>query len=626
MILWDRKGECLATGEAVLYWQSYTVGDSGLAVPRYLEDHAERFRSKYVAFIHDLGESLVGGKRIVDHLDMGDGFSLWWMTHLAEKSPLKSPEIYACLRLLALEEILVERRPSSLTLVSSDRDLADAVRSLCHTLKIAFVWQPQREGTERVSLRRLFRLLPTSAQALISFARHLVVHWPCRTLRDQRWSTGDDALFICSYFAHLETALCASGRFESRLWGVLPGYLRESGKRTNWLQIFLPTPDVPDVHTGIRWLQLFNSDAEHQGHHAFVGTSLTWGVVGRALKDWARMNVVRWRLRKTRDLFRPQRSAVWLWPVLRHEWRTSMNGPVAIGNCLWLALFDAALRDMPRQNVGLYLCENQGWERALLRAWRKYGHGEIIAVQHATVPFWHLYYFDDPRIVRGVGKCDMPLPDAIAVNGPSARKAFATTGYRAEQLVDVEALRYLNLSASNRKSVVRSREVNVLILGDMIAASMDHLLRLIEETTARLPAGYRFTFKPHPVYSVDLGKYPKLVAGQTTEPLHHILGEYDVAVSANSTSASVDAYLNGLRVIVAVDGGVLNLSPMRGHLGVRFVGTPDELAEALRADDQVVAGERGDGDLFFLDRELPRWRRLLAAGSRAGATLQSETA
>ena len=59
-------------------------------------------------FIHELGESKFKGKRIVDYLDVGDGFSIWWMTLLAEKNPLKSPCIYDCIRLLALEEIFKE--------------------------------------------------------------------------------------------------------------------------------------------------------------------------------------------------------------------------------------------------------------------------------------------------------------------------------------------------------------------------------------------------------------------------------------------------------------------------------------------------------------------------------------
>ena len=81
-----------------------------------------------------------------------------------------------------------------------------------------------------------------------------------------------------------------------------------------------------------------------------------------------------------------------------------MRGSAAVINLLWIELFDQALRDAPRQDKGFYLCENQGWERAFIHAWRKHGHGELIAVPHATVRFWDLRYFADPRTVRSFGR------------------------------------------------------------------------------------------------------------------------------------------------------------------------------------------------------------------------------
>ncbi len=51
------------------------------------------------------------------------------------------------------------------------------------------------------------------------------------------------------------------------------------------------------------------------------------------------------------------------------------GGGDAISRLLAIELFDAMMRNLPRQSRGLYLCENQGWERALAHARRKHGHG-----------------------------------------------------------------------------------------------------------------------------------------------------------------------------------------------------------------------------------------------------------
>jgi len=118
-----------------------------------------------------------------------------------------------------------------------------------------------------------------------------------------------------------------------------------------------------------------------------------------------------------------------------------------------------------------------------------------------------------------------------------------------------------------------------------------------------------FTFKPHPALVPNLDAYPRLRCELTMAPLADILGDFDVVVSANSTSAACDALVAGLRVIVTVDGEALNLSPLRGHPAVEFISSAEELRAALQnsARQSSCAAKT---TLFHLDPSLPAWRRL----------------
>ena len=619
-VLWDQAGDPPATTDKILCWRSYDQHGSISSIPQYLEDHADRLREKYLAFIHELGERQIGGKRIVDHLDMGDGFSLWWMTRVAEKSPFKSRRIYGCLRLLALEEMLLESGISAVTLASDDHMLARAIGRLCENLGLGFRVETTRKPLRGSAMRRLYEALPSPLKGLISL-RHYIARWPLRRTRNPQWSGGRDSVFFCSYFIHLDPALGARGRFFSRHWESLPRILHERGIKTNWIQLFILSAVVPKLTTGLEWLRRFNGDAANQGCHAFLDGYFSLSTAAKALKTWLRLNAVSWKLRNVESVFSVAQSAVWLWPLLQEDWYDSVTGPTAVANCLALELFDCALADMPHQQAGFYLYENQGWEKALLRAWRKHGHGKLIGVQHSTTPFWHLYNFDDPRSRDPNGVCPLPSPDLFAVNGPAARNAFVDSGYPAGKLVDTEALRYLNLlpllatdaggSRVRDESPDAARPVRVLVLGDMIAESTRNFLVLVSRAVKLLPQGCELTFKPHPGYAVDLSEYPDLAALETTESLHKILDRYDVAIAANSTSASLDAFLGGLHVIVDRSGNDLNLSALRGQPGVAFVSTPQEMANSLMAlhSGSRPANERGN--FFFLDAALPRWQALL---------------
>jgi surface carbohydrate biosynthesis protein (TIGR04326 family) len=621
VVVWDQNTRPPAHPDRLLYWRLYDQSESASSIPRYLEDHADRLKRKYLAFIHDLGEYRVGEKSVVDHLDAGDGLSLWWMTLLAEKSPLKSPRIYDCLRLLALEEILLSNRPASLVLVSSDRALAQAISRLCQKLGIHFRFRRgDRSGEHRTVLRRIYEAAPSWLQGLLSL-RHSLRRWPLRRISAPNWHSAADDLFICSYFIHLDRDRCSRGMFYSRHWEVLPNLLHDGGRHVNWMQLFLISQVVPDVETGIAWVESFNRDGTRQGLHLFLESYLTVARVVRALGRWVRLVCVKWRLRNVQSAFNVNGSHVWLWPMLRHDWHSSLSGPVALGNCLYLTLFDAALAAMPHQATGLYLCENQAWEKALLHAWRRHGHGEIIGVAHSTVPFWHLYYFDDPRSLRANGNCPMPLPDLLAVNGHAAWNVFADSSYPREKLVEVEALRYLYLARDPKEGRCRSPvsgecrapgSLRMLVVGDMIPASMDNLLTLLDEAARLMSTEYEFMLKPHPGYAVDLRRFPGLKIKATARPLSELFDHYDVVLAANSTSAAVDAYVALLPVIVAVDGSGLNLSPLRGRQGAYFVSSARELLDSLQSVANGAAQDFRQDDFFFLSPDLHRWKRLLA--------------
>jgi surface carbohydrate biosynthesis protein (TIGR04326 family) len=143
------------------------------------------------------------------------------------------------------------------------------------------------------------------------------------------------------------------------------------------------------------------------------------------------------------------------------------------------------------------------------------------------------------------------------------------------------------------------------------SASTIKLLRLLEAAVERMPTHPIFAVKPHPNCMVEAESYPSLRLTVLTRTLGEILYDFDIAYCSSSTSAAVDAYLAGLPVVVMLDGAALNLSPLRARPGVRFVGTPEELAASLQMTCDVSGEERDRAEVFFLDPELPRWKRLL---------------
>jgi surface carbohydrate biosynthesis protein (TIGR04326 family) len=273
------------------------------------------------------------------------------------------------------------------------------------------------------------------------------------------------------------------------------------------------------------------------------------------------------------------------------------------------------MRDLPPQKKGLYLFENQAWERALIHAWRKNGHGQLIAVQHSMIRFWDLRYFPDPRTVRSSDPYPMPQADLVALNGKAAVDAYLSLDYPKQAIAECEALRYghlNNIRAGRSSRKAKGSPVKVLIVGDYMSSANIRILQLLEAAAPQMSDSLAYTMKPHPNLPVKATEYPSLHLKVVTAPLGEILHDFDIAYCSNLTSAAVDAYLAGLPVVVVLDDTELNLSPLRGESGVSFVSTPEELAKALRTSTcECAATNPNPSSFFFLNPELPRWSHLL---------------
>ena len=616
LTLWDSTADPPGSADLVYRWNGYAETDSVHSLLRYVETHGERLRRKYVAWVHDLGESRIDGQRLVDGLALKDGLSYWWMTLFVEKSPWKTPSIMDAIRLLALEEIVVQEKPRRFRLVSASRNLHEVLRGLCQSLEIAYEWQRPTDRPQRpLNLRRLYHALPASMQAWLQFGRYLWERWPLRGAEKSGWFPGDRSLFVCSYFVHMVPEEAAEGHFHSRYWEDLHGLMGRLGLSGNWLQHYYPHDAAPNPGVAMEWVRRFNQKRQQEGFHTFLDAYLSGRVVLRVLKRWLKLNLLSRRLGKMEHAFRPQGSKFSLWPLMRGDWYASMRGPVAILNLLWIELFERALRDLPHQKKGLYLCENQGWERALIHAWRKHGHGQLIAVAHGTNRrFWDLRYFTDSRTVRSSDPHPLPQADFVALNSRTAIDDYLSADYPKEAIVECEALRYAYLNDLQARHPARKGEhdaTRVLILGDYKPASTIKMLHLLEAAVSHRSVAGTYTVKPHPNFMINAADYPSLHLKVVRTALGEILHDFDVAYSSNVTSAAVDAYLAGLPVVVMLEEMELNFSPLRGQPGVRFVSTAEELLQALQAAGQEVAAIPDRDEFLFLDPELPRWEKVL---------------
>ena len=89
----------------VVSWSDMVVPPGVIALPVKTEILAVSLKSEFLRWVHDFGKTKVDGQSLVSHLKIFDNLSFWWLTSVAEKSPLLCRSIFQVFKLRTLERI-----------------------------------------------------------------------------------------------------------------------------------------------------------------------------------------------------------------------------------------------------------------------------------------------------------------------------------------------------------------------------------------------------------------------------------------------------------------------------------------------------------------------------------------
>lgn len=598
----------------IALWQSYAVSDNDryISIPMLVEENAELLRTAYLAMIYELGEAEVKDKRVVEYLEVRPQFSYWWMTLLVEKCNFsKSPQIDNVIKLMAFRNWLELKSYSSLSLVSSNSELANAMRLLTIELGIDFLWKKSDEKRKTcITLKSIYHCLPNPIQAFVWLIHYLISRWHLIGIGVDKWKQSQSKITFVSYLFHLDIEKTKKGIFKCGYWGELPNMLEREKVQSNWLHIYVKNELTPTAMAANELIDKFNRSHKGSQNHMMLESFISYQVIMETIQSWFRVAKLKKTLKRALN-----KKLGYLWPLFKKDLDDSFAGVTAMSNLLYYFLFSKAMSSIPPQEVGCYLLENQGWEFGFAHAWRRAKHDKLIGIAHSTVRYWDLRYYFDSRTYDLAENVDMPLPDFIGLNGDFAKKMYLDSGFPISKLVEVEALRFLYLDNVNQNDggcLNNTRgEKTLLVLADFIAENTKYQMDLLCKASEYIDRKIQYIVKPHPAYPIIAEDYSKINLEVTTKPISELINNCSMVFTSNVTSAAVDAYCAGKQVVIVLDPVKLNLSPLKGNKRVIFVSNPKELAVAVNNIGQVNDFEDQGNDYFYLDPDLPRWKKLL---------------
>ncbi len=425
--------------DLVAYWEGYTEDKKRHSIPRIVEDNVDELKNEYLHFLYHLGHKSHKDKSLIEHLAIRENFSLWWMSLLVEKSQWKSPHLFSVFRVLALYRLVNETKVNEIKLYGLEKVVVEAIQLFCERSDIKLTVLKAEKTFKESSIVSFFNKMPHVLQAIIYFFRYMILRWPFKKSHKVKFvSRNSGTIAFFSYFANVDLSSAAKNQFRSGFWTDLNDVLKQNNICSIWLHMYVKSNTVPNRKNALQLIEKFNVNNENQLHNlldSYISSRLIFSV----LRDYCKLILNTNTLRKRKAFFLVSDSNINLWPILKRDYKCSLFGKTAMFNIIMLNLFESYAKRLPQQQLGFYLQENQGWERSLIYAWRKMGHGEIIGVPHTVVSEWDLRHFYDPLEYVSKDVLQLPLPDRVALNGMAAFDLYRKSRYPSEKLLKVEA-------------------------------------------------------------------------------------------------------------------------------------------------------------------------------------------
>ena len=610
---WD--GESLV----IAHWAELIIPKSHESIPQRMEERAQKIKTEYLAWVHDLGETSINGETLVNSLMISENLSYWWMISPVLKTSFEGDTLYTVFKLRVLEQLYFEKNCCGLVYQGNNVALHRTLRDWCRKLEHPYkrFRAKKKMVSQKNGIRKWLRKLPYWTQALA----FLVKNWYLRYRHLSSIKPGkaeqlreEGGVTIVTYFPNIDMEKTRRGEFWSRYWGKLHSVLDQLPFKINWVWFYFESSGFK-FEESVPLRDACNQTNPKKNQYFLIEEFLTPGTFLKALMLYFKVYRKALRLEDAQNAFNFPKSSMNFFPILEKKWKASLFGNIAIEGALRIVMFDCMAKILPATPWGLFTWENLSWEFGLISAWRKHQRNtKIFACQVGFFRPFDLRLYSDPRVFQKTGNEAMLLPDKLCIHDNEGIPVVRDTGFPEEKMVKVEALRYFELLGCHSiyKKQLPACDRTLLVVMAIRDQDNQYQFRLLREVAAAggLASYSQILIKPHPRLSPE-GLRPVYESNFDfsikNQSLNELWPEIDVVFAANSPGASWEASWFGIPVIAVDAVNSFNLNPLAGLPGVNFVVNGADLSEQLKTPKLVQVPE----DYFFFSENLELWEALL---------------
>tara|TARA_Y100000590_G_scaffold468381_1_gene650963 strand:- start:4991 stop:6799 length:1809 start_codon:yes stop_codon:yes gene_type:complete len=575
-------------------WNEYSKNKSSNSILNYIDENSEKIRKEFLNWSNYINQISENNKKIDEYFIFYEKFSFWWLTDFVEKNFYKKNKFTEIIKIIALNFLIDEKKIKSIELTSENVHLINIFKNLCKKKKIRFFYKRENKKKNYDFKNIVKKICPKIIWSLIFL---IYIGWIKIFIKKTKIKYDKNKNLFISFFVYFNEKSIKNGIFKSDFWGDL-----QRIEKGNWAQLFLKSSLIKSEITANKYINNLNQK-NHKLNNSFffIDSFFNIKIFFKILFYWfVIINKFLWisEFKKKIKL----KNGLDLWPILKKDLFNDFLGPQAILKLYYFFTFEEFFKKNKFNSKCFYLFENQPYEKSLIYFWKKYNKNKIFGVVHSTVRFWDLRFSKYFRKKNFFLKS--PYPDFLLSNGVNSQNRLVELNHSKNSIIKVEALRYKTVYRKNIQKKVKLK--NILILGDYSDLSNENLIKIIEKVNFK--KNLSVFLKPHKLKNFYI-KNSSLKILNLKRNIDKIKKTISLAIVTNTTSASVDLYLRGVKVIVLLDKNSLNMSPLKKIKNIDFISNHYQLEELI--NKKIFKTYKINNNFFQIDKNLKSWKKIL---------------
>ena len=570
------------------------MDDSKIDLFEYIDTNSNLLKKQYLEIVFNIGNLKINNIALRNVFDL-NGHSLWEMSLINEKNIYKTNSVFKTIKYLALKKILNENLNKDITIFFLEKSLQNILKKEFADKKLIF-------HNSNYSFKEKFKNI-LNQNRLYNYIYFLYFFFKnCNFSKKVKIDFSKKKFFIFSYFTHYDSKKFAENIFYPKQWAHLWEMVNN---HTNFIQLFIPDKKFKFFFQIKNFLKKKKIENLKSGN--FINEYITFKYFNKVRKDFKNLKS-RVNFSEIENLFQGNKEYEFFYKINKELFISSLSGYALLQNLVWINIFDDILSRTPKHGFGIFLYENQPWEKALITSWKKFNHGQLIGYSHTTINYWHLNYFNHPRYNES-DYFEKFHPDLIAVSSEISKNFLLEQSINLKKIIEVEALRYtwiLNKINKNKEK----KNKKILFLGDYKNTINEKLINILNQLKFQLiKSGFEITFKPHPA---NITKNIDKNIRQTNEDLEFLVDKFESVVSSNTTSAIIEVLSCGIQTFLFKDKNNFDLSPLKNTI------LEEEIVSFYTKEDLLNEIETNKErknikpiNYYYLDKDIKKWKKIL---------------